>query len=499
MTAKVLTPIAVKAAKPKRDGDGERLRTEFPDRGCAGLYLVVQPSGLKSWALRYRFRGISKKLTLGAVADHPDPGLVDALTLAGARKAAADARHQIEQGIDPAAQKRMAKATSAKLAAQRAADNVEALAEQFLRLYAQVSTRPRTYQQTEDVLQRLVLPAWRGRTVHDIRRRDVIALIDDISGERGPHMANKSLAVLGRWFSWLVSRDVISVSPAIGVERPIRDVPRERTLDDSEVVTLWRVCGEEGVFGAFVRVLLLTGARRSEVSGMRWSELNETTRLWQLPRERVKNGIPHAVLLAPQAWAIVSTQPRFANCDFVFTNDGRRAIGGFSRSKRNLDQRAKPATPWTLHDARRTCASAMQRLGIRAEVIERCLNHRSGVYRGISGVYQRDDMLEAKRDAFEAWGRHVEQIVSGKPAKVITLRGAAMTDDRWLELGPAIEIIKHRLNLPTGAAVGRCSNFAHQVCGRASLIQKQTMSGGHCPSPLHTGKTPTPMLTWKPV
>src|SRR4051812_9966584 len=106
---KVLTPIAVKVAKPKRDGDGETVRAEYPDRGCAGLYLVVQPSGVKSWALRYRFGGVSKKLTLGAVANHPAPGLITALTLAGARKAAAEARYKLEQGIDPSIQKAAAK------------------------------------------------------------------------------------------------------------------------------------------------------------------------------------------------------------------------------------------------------------------------------------------------------------------------------------------------------------------------------------------------------
>jgi integrase len=416
LATKVLTPLAVKAAKPKRNAAGELVRAEYPDRGCVGLYLVVQSSGLKSWALRYRFDRKTRKLTLGAVADHDAPGLTDALTLAGARKAAAAAKHLVEQGIDPTAQKRTAKATALGLAAQRAADNVEALAEQFLRLYAKSRTRPRTYQQTEDVLRRLVLPAWQGRTVHDIRRRDVIALIDHISSERGPHMAGKSLAVLGRWLSWLVSRDVIAISPTTGVERPAQNVPRERTLDDSEIAALWRACDEEGVFGAFVRVLLLSGARRSEVSGMRWSEISEAERLWQLPRERTKNGVPHAIPLAPQAWAVIVAQPQYSGCDFVFTNDGRRAMGGFSRSKRKLDEQMKPAAPWCLHDARRTCASTMQRLGIRAEVIERCLNHRSGVYRGIAGTYQRDDMLEAKRDAFEAWARHIEQLVSGKPA-----------------------------------------------------------------------------------
>jgi integrase len=424
MAIKVLTPIAVKAAKPKRNGDGEMVRAEYPDRGCRGLFLVVQPSGVKSWALRYRFGGISKKLTLGAVADHEAPGLIDAFTLAGARKAAADARHRVEQGIDPAAQKRTAKAASEKCAAERAADNVAALAEQFLRLYAKVSTRPRTYQQTEDVLRRLVLPAWQGRTVHDVRRRDVIALIDDIAGERGPHMANKALAVLGRWFAWLVNRDVVAVSPTIGVERPARNIPRERILNADEISSLWRTCGEEGVFGALARVLLLTGARRSEAAGMRWSEIDEAERLWSLPRERVKNATPYAAPLAPQAWAIIAAQPRFAGCDFVFTVDGRRPIGGFSRLKRALDARMKPASSWRLHDLRRSCASGMQRLGVRVEVVEACLNHRSGAYRGVSGVYQRDPMLDAKRVAFETWGDHVEQIVHGKSAttKVIKLR-----------------------------------------------------------------------------
>jgi integrase len=421
LSTKVLTPLAVKAAKPKRNAAGELIRAEYPDRGCAGLYLCVQPSGAKSWALRYRFNGDTRKLTLGAVADREAPGLIDALTLAGARKAAADARHRVEQGIDPAAQKRTTKATTADMAAQRATDNVEALAEQFLRLYAKASTRPRTYRQTEDVLRRLVLPAWRGRTVHDVRRRDCIALIDEIASARGPHMANKSLAVLSRWFSWLVGRDVITVSPAMGVERPAKDVPRERILDDSEVAALWHVCDEEGVFGSFVRVMLLTGTRRSEAAGMRWSEINEVTRLWSLPRERVKNAVAHTVPLAPQAWAIIASQPRLVGSDLVFTHSGAKPIGGFSRLKANIDRRMTLATPWTLHDTRRTCASGMQRLGIRAEVVERCLNHRSGAYRGISGVYQVDPMADAKRDAFERWAAHVEELVKPAP-KVVRLR-----------------------------------------------------------------------------
>ena len=156
---------------------------------------------------------------------------------------------------------------------------------------------------------------------------------------------------------------------------------------------------------------------------MRWSEINEAERLWQLPRERTKNGVPHAVPLAPQAWAVIAAQPRLASCDLVFTHDGVRQIGGFSRAKRSLDLRMKSTKPWTLHDARRTCASGMQRLGIRAEVVESASIIRRGAYRGIAGVYQVDPMLDAKRDAFERWATHVNSC-AGKPTpKVVRLRG----------------------------------------------------------------------------
>ena len=270
---------------------------------------------------------------------------------------------------------------------------------------------------------RLVLPAWRGRTVHDVRRRDVIALVESIAADRGPHMANKALAVLGKFFNWLVGRDVVVTSPCQGVERPGRSVPRERTLDDGEIVALWQACGHEGVFGLLVRMLLLTGARRTEVSGMRWDELDELGRLWRLPGERVKNAIPHAVPLSQQAWAIVAAQPTFAGCGFVFTADGRRPITGFSHLKDRLDRRMKPPAAWRLHDLRRSCASGLQRLDVPGPVIERALNYVSGAYRGVAGIYQRDPLTEHVRAGLQRWADHVEQLVTGEPATVLPMQG----------------------------------------------------------------------------
>jgi integrase len=395
----------VKAAKPAAK------RYEIADRGALGLYLVVQPSGVKSWAHRYRFNGTPSKDTLGSVRE---------ITLSTARKLVAEQRHQIEQGIDPAAHRRAARVAAVEIAERAESDNVAAMVALFIERHAK---KRRTWAQTEDMFRRLVLPKWRGRTVHEIRRRDVIDLVEGIASDR-PYMANRTLGVLSKFFNWLVARDVIEVSPANGIDRPGEEKARDRVLADDELRRLWLAASEpaEGPFGVMVRLLILTGQRRGEVAGMRWSEIDADDRLWLLPASRTKNGKPHTVPLVPAAWDLIQACPRLADSDFVLTVVGTQPITGFGRAKRRLASKAKLRTEWRLHDLRRTCASGLQRLGVRAEVIERCLNHVSGLYRGVSGTYQRDPLIEATSDALQKWSDHVERLVGGKPATVVKLR-----------------------------------------------------------------------------
>jgi hypothetical protein len=174
--AKQLTAVSIANARPAPQ------RREIPDAGCRGLYLIVQPSGRKSWAVRYRFAGKPRKVTLDG-----------SLTLAAARKTAAEALHELERGNDPAALTTKTKATAATLAA----DTVERWAAQFIELHARRKTRALTLAQYESVLRRLVLPAWRGRTVHDIKRRDVIELLEQIALDR-PIMANRTHGVISK-------------------------------------------------------------------------------------------------------------------------------------------------------------------------------------------------------------------------------------------------------------------------------------------------------------
>jgi integrase len=378
-------------------------RREIPDGGCRGLYLVVHPTGRKSWAVRYRFDGTPKKLTLDNV-----------LTLAAARKAATDALHRLEQGADPAAQKSAAKAIAERAAIERNADTVDNLSELFIERHAKKKTRKNSWRQTEHIFRNIVLPVWSGRLIHDIKRRDIIDLIEGVAEDR-PVMANRTLAALSKFFNFLASRDVTVASPCAGVARPSEERPRERVLDGPEIKAMWEACDAVGTpVGPWVRMLLLLGQRRSEVAGMRRSEIVGDT--WTVPAARMKGKEPHTLPLPTQALAIIEHVPRIGDSDLVFTTPNRMPLSNFDRAKRELDARMQPRTPFVFHDLRRTMASGMAGLGIRVEVVEKILAHRSGTFRGIVGVYQRHTFIPEMRDALQRWADHLDEMVHGKPA-----------------------------------------------------------------------------------
>jgi len=411
MTTKVLTARAVTVARPKRDAAGKPIRNEIPDGGCPGLYLVVEPTGTRSWAHRYRHRGASKKRTLGSANE-------GGLSLAAARHAVAAARHRLGRGGDPATAPHPVAPTGVATS-----DSVEAAVASFLELHAYRKTRLNSARATEYSFNRFVLPAWRGRPVVSITRRDVIDLIETVAAD-APYSANRLLAALSKFFNWLCGRDVLSVSPAAGVERPHKEIARQRTLDHGELRVLWRACEGEGAFGVALRLMILTGCRRNEASAMTWDEIDEKRRLWRLPASRSKNHREHEVPLSSQAWAILDALPQINGSEFVFTTDGRTPIIGWAKAKARISAKAGlDATSWRLHDLRRTAASGMQRLGVSVPVVEKALNHQGGVFRGIVSTYQTHDYADEIRVAFQKWGDHVERLISGKPAKVITLRG----------------------------------------------------------------------------
>jgi integrase len=172
-------------------------------------------------------------------------------------------------------------------------------------------------------------------------------------------------------------------------------------------------------YGAIVRLLVLTGQRREEIGGLRWSEMDLVRRVISLPGERTKNGRPHEIPVTAAVIAVIEAQPRRGARDLIF-GDGSGSFQGWSRAKAALDKRiAKSAgnalAPWRLHDVRRTVATSMADLGVQPHVVEAVLNHVSGHKAGVAGVYNRSLYAAEKRAALELWAIHVLSLV-GEPS-----------------------------------------------------------------------------------
>ena len=398
-----LTVKTVEAMRPGAD------RREIPDGHMPSLYLIVQPSGARSWAVRYRHHGQSRKHTLGS---YP------AIDLKAARALAGTALRAVAEGRDPGREKFLARTAKA--------DSVDHVVEEFLERHVRRSNRPRTVQGTERLLRQHVLPHWRGRLMHEITRRDVLDILDRVVDGGAPIAANRVHAAVRKFFNWAVARDILAASPCAGVKPPTAERARDRVLSDVELRFVWQATDKlSGTFGPLVKLLALTGQRRDEVARMRWDELDLDARLWTLPAERTKNSKPHEIPLSNAALAALQNVPNIAGSPFVFaTNGGASPVSGYSDGKRRLDALLPADMPaWRLHDLRRTCASGLARLGINLPVIEKVLNHSSGSFAGIVGVYQKHSFADEKRQALEAWGRHVDSLVSR--SKVARIRGAA--------------------------------------------------------------------------
>jgi integrase len=392
-----LTDIVLKNLK------GTDARREIPDDYLSGLYLIVQPSGAKSWAVRYRHHGASRKHTIGG---YP------AFNLTQAREAAKKALRTVAEGRDPGRERQEARS-----------DTFSAIAAEFLERHSKRNNRESTTKANETLLRLHILPRWQNRAIQDIRKRDVIALLESVAVEY-PIVANRVHAILSKLFSWACSVDIIESNPVRDVKRLSREKSRERILSDDELRRVWIAATKMGdAFAKAVQVLALTGQRRDEVFWMKWSELDFDKRLWSLPGERVKNGTPHTVPLSDPVIAILQTMTR--DGEHVFA-DARGKMPSRARGKERLDKLVGEIEPWRLHDLRRSLASGLARMGVPLQVVEHILNHRSGSLAGVAGIYNRHSYSSEKVEALQRWAGHALSLVEGKPANVVSLRAAVL-------------------------------------------------------------------------
>jgi integrase len=189
--------------------------------------------------------------------------------------------------------------------------------------------------------------------------------------------------------------------------------PRERVLADAELRLIWQALSDNQ-YSTILRLLVLTGQRLSEITGLRWSEVDFDRGIISLPGERTKNGRPHEIPMSKTVRSLLAAQPRSNGREFVF-GEGAGPFSGQSHRKAALDQdmarAGKSLAAWTHHDLRRSAVSGMARLGVSLPVIEKIVNHASGSFAGIVGVYQRHDFAGEKRKALQLWDEHIAGLV----------------------------------------------------------------------------------------
>jgi integrase len=378
-----LTDAAIQRIKPPKEGT-----TEVFDLGYPGLALRVGHGGSKSFEQFYRSGGKLKRESLGRWPS---------ISLAEARERWRKTREALAKGEAPSRREGIKDSTRL----------FERVIEEWIKRDQSDNKQSSQYQVVRTV-ERDLLPAWRGKRVDEITKPDVIELIDSIVDRGAPVKARQTFTHINRFFRWCVERDILQTSPMASMKRPTKGKSRERVLTDAELGKVWKGADRIGPLGIATRLLILTGARREEITQLRWSEIDGNT--ITLSNGRTKNGEAHIIPLSAQARKLLDSMPRIGNSDFVFTNDGVKPIVAWAKPKSDLDD-VSGVTDWRIHDLRRTVATGMQKLGIPLVVTESILGHVSGSRAGIVGVYQRHDYAQEKSAALQAWGAHVVAIV----------------------------------------------------------------------------------------
>jgi integrase len=392
----------------KRSVEALRPRSIISDEEIKGFVARRPGSGAVTYGFRYRPKhGPARQrwLTLGR---HGNITVEQARTLAKKRAGeVADAR-------DPVAEDK-AKQIEKEKAKLAITNTVNAILDIFV---ARHVNQLRSGYQIVRAFDVYVRPRIGKIAIYDLKRRDIVEMLDTIEDENGPVMADRVLAHVRKAFNWQAARDDQFSPPIVRGMARTKPAERARTraLSDDEIVSLWDALDSKDVplpFRRVVRVLLLTAQRRNEVGLMRAEEIDDE--IWTIPAERYKTGIPNIVPLTKDARSWIPDKA----VGFLFScNGGKRAFNGFSKAKSQLDQvmarqrrkaRLKVMPPWTLHDLRRTARSLMARAGVPSDVAEKVLGHKIP---GVRGVYDRHSYAAEKRDALEKLAALIGQILS---------------------------------------------------------------------------------------
>jgi integrase len=398
---KPLTDPTVAGLKPTRGQIGWR---EISDGATRGLCIRLSPSGEKVWAVRHVVGGRRQRHTLGA---YP------AVTLSEARKRASGYLAAAREGMSP----------EQVNAFERGQKMTVGDAHREYLVAVAPTLRASTLAGKRSVWSHHLAPRIGSRLLRTITKADVKAAVGDVAREY-PIQANRVFAELMALLRWCEERDLLRGVPAVRRKAAGggKETPRDRVLDNAELVAVWTAAGEMGSLTRdFLRLLVLTGARRDEVRLMTWEEVDLGRALWTIPASRYKTGAKtgagHAVPLSAPALEILKARHSDGATGYVLKGreDGKPFAGQASVMRRLLAR--KVARPFVLHDLRRTLRTGLAALRIDAQVAEAVIGH---VPAKIVRTYTLHAFLDEKREALDAWAAHVLRLVGGE-SNVVTL------------------------------------------------------------------------------
>ena len=418
--AKRFTDAQIKRLKPTSK------RAIIFEHGGRGFGLRIEPSGRKSFFLEYRFGEAEERrnrvLTIGK---HPTVSLTEA------RSIASQSLSQIEQDIDPATQK------LTKKIADRNALTVGDLVEEYIEKWAKVKKKEQSWKEDERLLNKDILPVIGRKKAKDIRRRDIVLLLDAIVERGATITANRVLAVTRKMFNFAVGRDIIDASPCVQIPAPSKENRRERYLSEDEIKVFWEKLDDAKMSQEIrlaLKFLLVTGQRKNEVIGAEWSEFDLKNKWWTIPAEKSKSQLTHRVPLTSTAMEILNELKKITGqYQFVFASpvghtkrNPERKAGMFpilgsavdralrNNQTNNLKTKQKNIfnlDHFTPHDLRRTTASMMTKSGVDRLVLKKILNHADREVTAIYDIYEDD---KEKQVAMRTWDRELKQILTSQ-------------------------------------------------------------------------------------
>ena len=372
------------------------------------LQLRITPSDARTWSVQYRHAGRMLKLTLGA---YP------AIPLKMARQLANGIKVQLAQGIDPQGVKRNTSLAKARCVTFK---------EYFHDFEARhlKTLKPSSAREYSRVMNKDILPYLGKINLEELVKVDIIRVVDRID-KRAPILANRALQYISKFLNWCVGRGYIEHSPAHGIPKPQKERSRTHvpTLEDMHTIYI----NSDGLLlpqSLAIKLLILTGLRKSEVANLKWSEVFKDR--IEIEADRSKNNRKIMVPITSEIQALLAMCDQ-DNDPYVFsTTKGQKPISLSSKVKNKLDILTS-ISGWRYHDFRRAIATHLQDVGINHYTIQRLLNHTD---KSVTGIYARSELLDDKLRALSTWENLLFQ--SKQSESVIPFRSQAAPSEAVL-------------------------------------------------------------------